>query len=379
MFASKFQTLVRGMATAAVLTAAPLLAMAQRADGNIVIGQTLALTGPEAVSSQNIREGVEARIRQANAEGGIAGRKLVLEVLDDKFDPRLATENASRLVKEKNAVALLGGVGNPIANALQQFANANKIVVLGSLAGNPLLLKNQQRYAFYVTANYKTEANYCVGQLTSMGVNRVATLFPDDDLGHAITEVATEAIQQHGGKLAVQIAYDRQKPDVAAAVTQLRDAQAQAVVMAAPAKTAAVFIQAIKEAQLGTRIVAFSVVSMTAIQQELKEQGAGVMFSQPLPYPRGSSSRFVQTFQRAMVKDAGQVNYAQLHGYLAASVLIEALKDSGGAGSDKLVQALERAKGFDLDGYAVKYSRDQREGSNFVEMVLLGRDGRIVR
>lgn len=379
MFVSRLQTLVRVIATASVLTAVPLLAAAQHTEGNIVIGQTLALSGPQAVNSQDIREGAEARIRQANAEGGIAGRKLVLEVLDDKFDPKLAAENAARLVKEKNAVALLGGVGNPVASALQQFANANKVVVLGSLAGNPLLLKNPQRYAFYVTANYRTEGNYCVGQLTSMGLSRIATFFPDDELGHAITEVASEAIQRHGGKLAVQIAYDRQKPDIAAAVKQLRDAQAQAVVMAAPAKTAAAFIQAVKEAQLGTRIVAFSVVSMTAMQQEIKEQSAGVMFSQPLPYPRGSSSRFVQAFQRAMTKDTSQINYAQLHGYLAASVLIEALKDSGGAGSDKLVQALERAKGFDLDGYVVKYGRDQREGSNFVEMVLLGRDGRIVR
>ena len=379
MFASKFLTLARSIATAASLTAVPLLAMAQHAEGNIVIGQTLALSGPQAVSSQNIREGVEARIRQANAEGGIAGRKLVLEVLDDKFDPKLATENAARLVKEKKAVALLGGVGNPIASALQQFANANKVVVLGSLAGNPLLLKSQQRYAFYVTANYRSEANYCVGQLTTMGLSRIATFFPDDDLGQAITAVATEAIQQHGGTLAAQISYDRQKPDVAAAVKQLRDAQAQAVVMAAPAKTAAVFIRAVQEAQLGTRIVAFSVVSMTAIQQEIKEQSAGVMFSQPLPYPRGSGSRFVQAFQHAMMKDASQVNYAQLHGYLAASVLIEALKDTGGAGSERLVQALERSKGFDLDGYTVKYSADHREGSSFVEMVLLGRDGRIVR
>lgn len=379
MFASRLQTLLRVITTASALTAAPLPAAAQHTEGSIVIGQTLALSGPQAVNSRDIREGVEARLRQANAEGGIGGRKLVLEVLDDRFDPKLAAENAARLVKEKNAVALLGGVGNPIASALQQFANANKVVVLGSLAGNPLLLKTPPRYAFYVTANYRTEGNYCVGQLTAMGVNRIATFFPDDELGHAITEVAGEAIRQHGGQLAAQISYDRQRPDLAAAVKQLREAQAQAVVMAAPTKTAAAFIQAVKEGAPGTRIVAFSVVSMTAVQQEIKEQSAGVMFSQPLPYPRGSGSRFVQAFQRAMMKDASQINYAQLHGYLAAAVLIEALKDSGGAGSDKLVQALERGKGFDLDGYTVKYSREHREGSNFVEMVLLGRDGRIVR
>jgi ABC-type branched-subunit amino acid transport system substrate-binding protein len=362
----------------AILLAAATHGMAQGADGDIVIGQTLDLSGPQAVNGQNIRAGAEARIRQVNKEGGIGGRKIVLEVMDDKFDPRLAAENAGRLVKEKGVVALLGGVGNPSAAALQEFANANKVVVLGSQAGNPLLLKNPQRYAFYVTASYKTEANYCVAQLTTMGVSRIATFFPNDELGNAIAQVAAEAIQQRNAVLAARIAYDRQKPDIEAAIKQLRDAQAQALVMAAPAKIAAHLIRAVKEAQLGIRIIAFSAVSMAAVQQEIQEQSAGTMFSQPLPYPRGSGSRFVQAFQQAMGEDPTKLNYAQLHGYLAAAVLIEALKDSGGAGSDRLVQALERSKGYDLNGYGVKFGRDQREGSSFVEVVLLGRDGRIV-
>lgn len=363
---------------AATLLAAASHAMAQGADSDIVIGQTLDLSGPQAVNGQNIRAGVEARIRQANKEGGIGGRKLVLEVLDDKFDPALATENAARLTKEKNAVALVGGVGNPVAAALQQFASSNKVVVVGSQAGNPMLLKTTPRYAFYVTANYKTEADYCVGQLVSMGLSRIATFFADDELGRAIAEVAVAAIQQHGGKLATRIDYDRQHPDIATAAKQLANSQAQAVIVAAPPKTAAALIRALREAQLGTRIVAFSVVSMAGVQHEIKEQSEGVMFSQPLPYPRSSGSRFVQAFQRAMGEDPAKLNYAHLHGYLAASVLIEALKDSGGSGSEKLVQALERGKGFDLNGYTVKFSRDQREGSNFMEMVMLGRDGRII-
>lgn len=351
---------------------------AQRTDGDIVIGQSLDLSGQQAINGQNIRAGVEARIRQVNKEGGIGGRKIVLEVMDDKFDPKLATENAGRLVKEKNAVALLGGVGNPVAAALQEFANANKVVVLGSQAGNPLLLKNPQRYAFYVTANYKAEANYCASQLTVMGLKHIATFFPNDELGNALSQTAAEAIRQRGATLAAQISYDRQKPDFAAAVKQMREAQAQAVVMAAPPKMAGQFIKALKDAQLSTRVIALSVVPMAGVQQEIKELSAGTMFSQPLPYPRGSSSRLVLAFQRAMGEDATKLNYAHLHGYLAASVLIEALKESGGTGSDRLVQALERSKGYDFNGYSVKYSRDDHEGSSFVEIVLLGRDGRIV-
>lgn len=364
--------------TAATLAISPR-ALAQRADDEIIIGQSLDLSGPQSANGRDIRAGAEARIHQVNTNGGIGGRKLVLEVLDDKFDPRQAAENAALLVKEKNAVALLGAVGNPSAAALQKFANSNKVVVVGSQAGNPVLTGSQPRYDFYVTANYRTEADYCVAQLKSMGLARIATFFPNDEMGNVVTQTAREAVGRHGASLAAAISYDRQKPDFAAAVLQLRNSQTQAVVMAAPTKTASSFIRAVNEAQLGIRIVAFSVVSMTGVQQEIQDLSAGTMFSQPLPYPRGNTSRFVQVFQRAMKEERTRLNYSHLHGYLAASVLIEGLKESTGAGSDRLVQALERSKGYDLNGYAIRYAREQREGSSFVEMVLLGRDGRIVR
>ncbi len=364
--------------TAATLAIAPR-ALAQRTEGDLVIGQSLDLSGPQSANGQDIRAGAEARIHQANKDGGIGGRKLVLEVLDDKFDPRQAAENAALLVNEKNAVALLGAVGNPSAAALQRFANTNKVVVVGSQAGNPVLTGSRPRYDFYVTANYRTEADYCVAQLKSMGLERIATFFPNDEMGDVVTQTARVAVGRHGAALATVISYDRQKPDFAAAVQQLRNSQTQAVVMAAPTKTASSFIRAVNEAQLGIRIVAFSVVSMTGVQQEIKDLSAGTVFSQPLPYPRGNTSRFVQAFQRAMNEDPARLNYSHLHGYLAASVLVEGLKESAGAGSDRLVQALERSKGYDLNGYAVRYTREQREGSSFVEMVLLGRDGRIVR
>ena len=115
-----YQKLIKTIAIAAALTTAPLLSAAQRTDDDIVIGQTLDLSGPQAVSGKDIRAGVEARIRQANKNGDIAGHKLVLEVMDDKFNPKLAADNAGKALLVPSAppaVASTRWVSTPIRRA----------------------------------------------------------------------------------------------------------------------------------------------------------------------------------------------------------------------------------------------------------------------
>jgi branched-chain amino acid transport system substrate-binding protein len=57
------------------------------------IGQTAGHTGPVAASVKEAR-GRQALLRRGQRRGGINGQKIELVSLDDKFDPKLAAENA---------------------------------------------------------------------------------------------------------------------------------------------------------------------------------------------------------------------------------------------------------------------------------------------
>ncbi len=77
----------------------------------------------------------------------------------------------------------------------------------------------------------------------------------------------------------------------------------------------------------------------------------------------------------------GSVNVsAAVEGYAYARVLVEAIKRAGvPLTSETLVKALESGKKFDLGGFAVGFTPDNRTGSNAIDLTIVTRDGRLMR
>ena len=93
------------LALSAALTLA-LTTGAAPAQEAIVIGASLPLSGSQAQAGKEGQAIMQAQIDATNREGGIAGRKISLKLLDDGYDPQRAASNAKALI-EQGAVALL--------------------------------------------------------------------------------------------------------------------------------------------------------------------------------------------------------------------------------------------------------------------------------
>jgi branched-chain amino acid transport system substrate-binding protein len=72
----------------------------------IVVGSVNALSGPATFPEAS--QAAKAVFDQVNKEGGIDGRKIQYEILDDKADPATAAADAREIVESDNAVALVG-------------------------------------------------------------------------------------------------------------------------------------------------------------------------------------------------------------------------------------------------------------------------------
>ena len=62
----------------------------------IVIGQSIALTGPGSALAAPFHQGAKLYFDRLNASGGINGRRIELVTLDDKNQPPLALEQLCR-------------------------------------------------------------------------------------------------------------------------------------------------------------------------------------------------------------------------------------------------------------------------------------------
>jgi branched-chain amino acid transport system substrate-binding protein len=78
------------------------------ASGPIAIGMSLPMTGPVADVSKSGYQGYELWAGQVNASGGLLGRQVRLDMLDDGFDPNQTAADYTRLISQDHVDLLLG-------------------------------------------------------------------------------------------------------------------------------------------------------------------------------------------------------------------------------------------------------------------------------
>lgn len=88
----------------------------------ILLGGTGPLSGAAAMYGTSVKQGLELAVAEINADGGILGKQVELEFLDDKSDAVEATNGFNRLI-EKDIVAFLGAVTSKPSDAVAQLAS----------------------------------------------------------------------------------------------------------------------------------------------------------------------------------------------------------------------------------------------------------------
>ena len=108
---------LRGIAACAALAMAAGSAIAQ-GGLPIVIGSSIPLTGTVASFGQHSRWGAEMAIAEANAKGGVLGRKIEIDFQDNRCNPAEAVKSVTQMLSEKKYVAIHDGLCSSVALAI---------------------------------------------------------------------------------------------------------------------------------------------------------------------------------------------------------------------------------------------------------------------
>jgi ABC-type branched-subunit amino acid transport system substrate-binding protein len=69
-----------------------------------------------------------------------------------------------------------------------------------------------------------------------------------------------------------------------------------------------------------------------------------------------------------------------MESFIAAKILVEALRRSGADPTrQKIITQLEKMNSYDTGGFKVSFSPENRVGSKFVEVTVIGRDGKLLK
>jgi ABC-type branched-subunit amino acid transport system substrate-binding protein len=364
------------------------LATAQAAvtQDEIVIGQVAPLTGTIAGTGNEYVAGGAAYFAYVNDNGGIHGRKIRVVVKDDSYKPDQTLALTRQLLAEDKPLALFGFIGT--ANVLG--LNKNKVLedagiaLLAPYTGAQDLRNPMHPNIFHIRASYTDETAGMVEHLHTIGVRRIAVMYQDDAFGKSGLAGAESALKKLGLELAAKGGYDRTKPEeVDAAVAAIAPSNPDAVIMVSVNRASAAFIKKLRA--LGSQAQLFS-ISVVNFKELLVNAGAdharGVGISQVMPYPYSARVPVVREFQALMAKYQPDkvISYASIESFIAAKILVEAMRRGGpDLTRQKIITQLDKLNNYDVGGFRVTFTPENHTGSKFMEVTVIGRDGRLLR
>lgn len=122
-----------------------------------------------------------------------------------------------------------------------------------------------------------------------------------------------------------------------------------------------------------------SIVSGEVAAKALGEQVRGLAIAQVMPFPWWKGTSDLAAYQRAMASAPGGVSYYSLEGWIAAQLVIEALRQCGHDLTRARFVAALRASKTRIAGLDLDFTGGRQTGSRFVELVQVRADGSFVR
>jgi ABC-type branched-subunit amino acid transport system substrate-binding protein len=345
----------------------------------IVFGQTAALDGPVAALGRGMKTGIEAAFNEANAAGGVKGHKLSLVSVDDGYEPMRASALARQLIYRDRVFAMIGPVGTPTSVAVQTVASDAQVPLIGAFTGADVLRDPDNANVINLRASYFQETAAMVDHLiTDLGINRIAVFYQNDAFGQAGLTGVKHALDQRQIAIAAEGAYERNTVDVKSALAAIQKAAPQAVIMIGAYKPCAEFIKAARAAKFDPVFLNISFVGGDALANALGPEGAGVVVTQVVPFPKDTRIRVVKDYQAALkqITPNAAPDFVSLEGYMVGRLVIAAIgKIDGPITRTALLDAVKKTETFDLGGIHLQFGAGKNQGSDEVFLTVIQPDG----
>ncbi len=346
----------------------------------ILIGQSITLQDGKNAYGVAASQGAQLYMDQLNAKGGIHGRKIRLRVLDDQNREATAESNARQLATD-GVFILFGSIEGGPSNAVMKVANELKIPFFGPMAGSPTLRRPHQPYVFPVRAEHRDEFHALMNWGKRSGMTTVGLLHADSEVGRIHLENVRLIAEEQGLKLTLTLPFKGEVNEAGV------DAMAKAIVEKKPDMiinhgSAGLYQRLIVKARAAGAGSNFMGVNSgsTQLAQGLGPLARGMVFAQVVPNPRERKHAISREYQDAIEKGGNKLepSYGSLEGYLTAKALAMALQAAGPELTrSTLLKTLENAR-FDLGGISLRYAPGNHQGAQFVDLSMVGRDGRFL-
>jgi branched-chain amino acid transport system substrate-binding protein len=337
-------------------------------DTEIVLGTHTDLVGPTAIWGVGSINGARMRFNEANAAGGVHGRRIRFVVEDTQYQVPRAIQAANKLINRDRIFAMLLAVGTPMNNAVmtQQFEagvpNVFPITGARSMVEPLHPMKFTQRGIYY--DEMRAAVKYFV---EAQGKAKVCVIYQDTEYGQEILEAAEDQLAAMNLPLVETSAHHPTQTEFTAAILRLRRAGCDLVLMGTVHRDTVLVLDAARKMGWGD---AAWVGNNATYAQVIADAEAGEGYYAFVHMARLYPDDEMTPEQRAWW-DAYLTAYdiepdlAAMEGYRGADLMVLALERAGPELTlESFLAALESIDDYtDIFGYRVSFGPERHSGA----------------
>ena len=306
------------------------------ADSTIKLGNTAPYSGP-ASAYGTIARAEAAYFQMINDQGGINGRKIDFQTLDDAYSAPKTVEQTRKLVEQDEVLAMFSSVGTAPNISVQKYLNAKHVPQIFVSSG-ATRWNDPKQYPWTVGFNptYELEGKfYAQYVLQTKPDAKIAVITPNEDAGKDYLRGFKAGLGDHVKQLVVETTYQTTDPTIDSQMVTMRESGAEVFFAEATPKFAA---QAIKKAaEMGWKPLIILPTVSNSVSAVLEPAGlentVGVVTGLYLKDPndaRWADDPAVKDFLAWMKKYQPSASTGDLfnaQGYTVAQVMVEVLKN----------------------------------------------------
>lgn len=317
-------------------------------DGPIVIGVNVEQSGPASVQGQAYADAVTLLAERINADGGVMGREIELEIVDNQTDQTQAVTLTNQLVQQ-DVVAMIGPGTSPttlgamdviLSSGIPTISMGSADAISDPASEHPNVFKSPQRGTLI--------AEELAQLFEDEGISRVGLIAVNNAYGEDGVS-AMEGLAAEGRiELAGVERFEASDTEMVAQLNSLRSAGAEAILCwAIPPGAPTVRRTAVED--LGIEIpMYFDAGAGAELFTELAGESAnGAIVVQPkhliwdeVP-DDDPQAEVLQTFGEAYTSEYGQMSGFAGYAWDALNLLVAAIEESGGTSPDQIINGLE--------------------------------------
>jgi len=324
----------------------------------IVFGQTGSFSGSFKTYGEIIKNSINACFKSVNDAGGINGKHLRLESLDDKGKAHKAADNIKNMVKKNKIDMFLGCMGTRGVLKVLPLIKRGQIAMFFPWGGDEKLRQPDLSYIINGLGLIAPQTAKLIDHVVNeLRLSKIGIFHSDGDFSKQNAKRTRRQLAEYGIKPIKTASYNRLTFNIKSPAKKLKSADPKVVIcLATSYPTAKLINHFFEQGYFGT--IFLGIDSTLFVGEILKAKGAKFSYTSCVPNHQDTTLPIVKKYQEDLKKYYPDEPYNSLSFayFLQASIVVEAMKRiDGPLTKEKIISEIEKMKYFDLGGFAVNF------------------------